>query len=102
MFEEKLFEPGEIIFNGFDEEILENFDPDSDLLTEDMLQVKYSNNLTLDVGWYIGLDRFIIYIVKDSDWERPIEKRLCKDVESLRLNLSECLENIKRLVDINL
>lgn len=50
-------------------------------LDEDLLQIKYSNNIILDVGWYPGFDplgNFTIYIIKNSDWDYPMYKKVVK------------------------
>lgn len=98
MFNEDAFGVGKIVYNEFDRGIIENFTPDSDLLSEDMLQVQYPNEILLDIGWHFGLKGFLITTVENLSWENPIEKRLCKDMNSLERNLYECLGNIERIL----
>lgn len=43
-------------------------------LKEDMLQVIYPKNYLLDVGWYGSMQGYIIYIIKNNDWENPVAK----------------------------
>ena len=50
-------------------------------LQEDLLQIQYENNVVVDVGWYPELDpsgKFIVNIIKDSDWSHPIYKKAVK------------------------
>ena len=86
-------------YDNFDEEIFKNFNAESDLLTEDMLCVTYPKNFMLDVGWYRGINSFIIFVIYNQDWETPIEKRICQNINSLEYNLKECNDNIKKIVE---
>lgn len=43
---------------------------DKSLLKEDMLQLAYKEYL-IDLGFYTN--RFILYVVKDNNWETPIK-----------------------------
>jgi hypothetical protein len=43
-------------------------------LKEDMLQVIYPKNYLLDVGWYGTMNGYIIYIIRNNDWENPVAK----------------------------
>ncbi|MBF7091206.1 hypothetical protein IUY40_06610 [Flavobacterium sp. ALJ2] len=43
-------------------------------LKEDMLQVIYPKNYLLDVGWYGSMNSYIIYIIRNNDWENPVAK----------------------------
>ncbi|WP_026593048.1 hypothetical protein [Bacillus sp. UNC437CL72CviS29] len=99
MFESIDFRPGEVAYDGFDRRILEGFDEESDLLTDDMLLVKYPFNYAIDIGWHGGLKTFLLYVTQNSDWDDPVEKRICSDLNSLKINLMECINNIRRLVD---
>jgi len=101
MIKKEIFRPGEIIFNSFDEKNTGQFYASNDLLSEDMLRIKYDNNIFLDVGWYNFLNMFIIHIIKDDDWTAPIEKRLSCDLISLEKNLLEVVNNIKQLILID-
>jgi len=43
------------------------FCDDGDYLKEDLLQVNYPEDITLDVGWYRGTNKsFIIYVIKSK------------------------------------
>ena len=43
-------------------------------LREDMLQVAYPNEYLLDIGWYGSHNGFIIHIIKNQDWDKPVLK----------------------------
>lgn len=65
-------------FNGIDFKSgivmhIEN-DFSNETLREDMLQVTFPENYILDVGWYGTMKGFIIFIIKNNDWENPIKK----------------------------
>jgi hypothetical protein len=38
-------------------------------LKEDLAQIEYPYDVTLDVGWY--RDAFVVVVVYGSDWDRP-------------------------------
>lgn len=88
---------GTIKYDNFDESIINNFDKQSDLLVEDMLHIEYLDNISMDIGWYEGVEAFMIFVIQDSNWQFPIEKRICKDIYSLAINIKECDSNIQRL-----
>lgn len=92
---------GNIKYYNFDESIINDFDVQSDLLVEDMLYIEYPKNIVMDIGWYNGVKGFIIFIIRESNWEAPIEKRICKDVSSLIENIKECNLNIQRLIKLS-
>jgi hypothetical protein len=46
-----------------------------DLLKEDLAQVHYGSNIILDLGWLPEFEltgRFVLCIIKSSDWENPV------------------------------
>lgn len=51
---------------------------DRSLLKEDMLQLVYRENL-IDLGYYSN--QFILYVVKDYDWNTPIKKEYLREEE---------------------
>ena len=64
-------------------------------LDEDLLQLELPDGCVLDVGWYPSCDpsgRYVLQIVKDRNWQEPVEKI---ETTSLREIWHE-LENILR------
>ena len=57
-------------------------------LSEDMLLIEYPGGYILDLGWYGSSNGYIIYIIKDKDWEMPVKK-----IHSGYYSLKEILEN---------
>ena len=53
-----------------------------------MLLVEYPDNYILDLGWYGSSNGYIIYIIKNEDWENPVKK-----VHTGYYYLKEILEN---------
>ena len=62
---------------------------------EDMLQVEYQNNYILDMGWYEGIDKYIIYIVKDFEWSVPVVKYFAKTDDDMIELLKQAVEKIE-------
>jgi hypothetical protein len=82
-----------------------NIDPNLSLqdqiieLQEDLLQIQYDNNIVVDVGWYPELDpsgKFIIYIIKDSDWDSPLYKKVVK-LKNIATELQKAIDLIPTL-----
>lgn len=65
-------------------------------LQEDMLQVIYPNNYILDMGWYEGAKSFIIYIIKDCDWDTPVAKYMVADRKYLRNVLVQAIDRVEK------
>ena len=99
MFEKFDFTPGRVTQNDFpiEEDILLN--EDNDELKEDMLQVVYPQNYTLDVGWYSGIKKFIVFVVKDYNWEEPIVKIICEDIEGVKKEVLKGISIIRKCID---
>lgn len=67
-----------------------------DYLQEDMLLVYYPNNYILDVGWYEGSKRFVIYIVKDNEWGEPVAEYIIKEKSKLLEILPQVVDRIEK------
>lgn len=83
MFEKISFYPGEITYNDFDIDINKPLDVEDDGLKEDMFKVEYPDNIILDIGWYSGINKFVVYIIKDFDWENPMKRTECDNLIDL-------------------
>lgn len=85
-----------------------NLDPDkslaeqSDLLLEDLLQISYlDDKYVIDVGWYPEFDvngNFIIYVIKKLNWEDPLYKVKCNDIQELIKNLQFLIDKVDKLI----
>jgi hypothetical protein len=75
------FYGGEVIF--WDLNLIDTSKKISEQLLEfkeDMLFIKYPNNICLDLGWAPSFKEngeFTLLIVNDSDWEKPLEEFHC-------------------------
>ncbi|MDQ2088142.1 hypothetical protein RBH29_17085 [Herbivorax sp. ANBcel31] len=102
MFENLDFTPGKVVYNDFD---INHEIPLSEQiysLKEDLFQVNYNNKYVIDIGWYPEfktIGEFNIVIIKDFDWENPIEKKTCKDIKTLKLYLQDFRLKVKNLID---
>jgi len=61
---------------------------------EDMLMVVYPNNYILDMGWYEGINKYAIYIIKDNCWAVPVAKYSAENENDIALLLEEAVEKI--------
>lgn len=69
--------------------IVKHIDTDFSNLREDMLQVIYPHNILLYVGWYGTSNGFIVHLIKDEDWEKPLHK-----IHTGYYSLKETIESI--------
>lgn len=90
---------GKVIYNEFNFDFSKSLKEQENCLLEDILQISFQNNILLDLGWYPELDftgGFVLRVIKDYDWEKPLYKIEFKD-------LSLVSENIKKATNfINL
>jgi len=75
----------------------DNFEINDDTvfdLSEDLLQISFNNNKILDVGWYLEVGGFLkIVLIKDMNWDSPIIEKKCRDISSLKENISNIISN---------
>ncbi|WP_405079902.1 hypothetical protein ACI48J_19840 [Paenibacillus chitinolyticus] len=97
MFENINFYPGLVKYNEYkiDNNII--LHGDNDDLQEDMFFVRYPNNYALDVGWYLGTQSFLIFIVRDLNWDEPILRKECFTYNELEMNVIQLSDWLKRL-----
>ena len=65
-----------------------------DTQKEDMLQVEYPNSFLLDMGWY--QDRYIISIIQNFDWVRPVQQYETADRDQLPALLTEAVRLVEQ------
>lgn len=64
---------------------------DESLLKEDMLQLEYKNYI-IDFGFYSN--KFILYIIKDYNWENPIKKEYINNINNINRIINKYCYNI--------
>ncbi len=65
------------------------------LLQEDLIQINYPKNYTIDVGWYPSIDTkgaFRIFVIHESNWEKPLYDKRCKSINEMKLYLQEAID----------
>lgn len=87
MFEKLDYGPGRVSFSS------------NDLWEEDILQVDYPEGYLLDLGWYGESNGFIVYIVKDQNWEDPIKKYSCLCMTEIEDILRMAVKQIQGLLE---
>jgi hypothetical protein len=95
LFKDYDFTPGIITFNNYDISVNEELNEENYNLTEDMLQVEFNNNVTLDAGWYTGIKCLIVFVIKDYDWEKPMLRLEAHSYMELENSLDEAMNLIK-------
>lgn len=64
---------------------------DESLLKEDMLQLEYKNYI-IDFGFYSN--QFILYIIKDNNWENPIKKEYINNINNINSIINKYCNDI--------
>lgn len=65
-------------------------------LSSDLLQIKFNDQILLDVGWYPDLNvngRFRILLIKNTNWEFPLLNVQCSNIKELKQNISYIIAN---------
>jgi hypothetical protein len=98
------FAPGKITYDGFDIDPAIPFEEQIYSLRQDLFQVSYGDQYTLDIGWLPDLDpkgNFIICVIIDYDWEAPIYRKQTNDLKQVDEFVKECAELVKNLLGEN-
>ena len=72
-----------------------------DELKEDLVQVQYPKNITLDVGWCPEFDvngMFIVTIIQDENWGEPLVVKECNNFKDFCLIIEECIKITEQIV----
>jgi hypothetical protein len=89
---------GVITYNDFDIDENLPFEKQEYSFKEDILQIKFGDRFTLDVGWYPEMNPkgfFTVYGIVDCDWEDPIAKIRCKNLKTLK----KAIEKVARIIN---
>lgn len=62
---------------------------------EDMLFVLYPKNFYLDLGWYSGIGRYVIYVIRDSERHVPVLKYSAATEEDILILLKKAIEKVE-------
>jgi len=95
MFENIDYFNGKIIFNDLDKDTI-LFLKEMKISEKDLLFVKYSNGLSLDVDWHNGV--FFVSIVQNDDWDNCVIKRKCKTLDELEIAIKDCFSVIQTMI----
>ena len=90
---------GKIKYNEFYIHFDIPFSEQLDSLLEDLVQIEYEDGYLIDLGWYPEFDaagRFIVQLIKDYNWEKPIYIQKSRDVKQLKEILVNAINMIKR------
>lgn len=85
-------------FSTYDPEIEYTEEKNLFYLSEDLLQIEVGN-LIIDLGWYGEIwnnnGQFKIFVIKNQDWENPIQTESSKSQRTIRETLENILASFK-------
>lgn len=92
---------GNIKYDNFNIDFAHPLNEQEDKLLEDLLQIEFPNNYLLDVGWYPECEiegQFILTLIKNFDWQKPIYKYSCVSEEDLKKSYQVALDLISGII----
>lgn len=96
---------GEVTYNDCEIDLNLPFKDQEWSFKEDILQIHFDageDSYTVDVGWYPDFDpkgRFIVYVIKDYEWEQPVLRQEVKTFASLKKCLQEAIDIVDGLTN---
>lgn len=85
-----------ILFNDIDYiDVSKDTSEQIEDLKEDLMQIGLNNGLIIDVGWYPSFNpsgNFILYVIKNNDWNNPINVIYEKKINLLITKLNETIK----------
>lgn len=92
--------PGKVVYDDFDINSELPLSEQIYSLKEDLFQLNYNDKYIIDIGWYPEFDvngTFSIVLIEDFNWQHPLEKKSCRDIETLQLYMEEFMCKFKNL-----
>lgn len=92
---------GTVIFDEFCIDPNLPYETQVDELHQDLLYIRYPQDYAIDIHWLPDRDlngKFMISIVQDPDWEKPVRMQTTKDFEQLEKYFQEYINLIEELI----
>lgn len=89
------FKSGKVIYDEFHIDFSIPFSEQLDNLKEDLLQVVFTENFLLDIGWYPEYEpegQFVVQLIQNKCWDNPRYRKHCKDELELRKSIERAVE----------
>ncbi len=80
------FAPGRIVYEEWHINEQQKLATQTDYLEEDLLQVTFSGDIILDVGWYPAnsdAGQFHVDVIRDANWDEPVFHAEVKNLDVL-------------------
>ncbi|MFC1894876.1 hypothetical protein ACFLYH_02910 [Candidatus Dependentiae bacterium] len=95
MYKDIDFSPGEILYLDFYVDPSLTIEENSTNWDKELVHIDYPNNLIFQIEW--KKDYFIIELIKNRRWEKPLFKKTCKSLDELDKIVKECTKMAKDL-----
>jgi hypothetical protein len=96
------FKTGIVTYDGFEVNPLIPYEQQTTNLEQDLLQVSYlEDKYIIDIGWGPDYDpegSFVIRIIKDCDWDKPLYEKETRSFPELENYLQECINLIEEKI----
>jgi hypothetical protein len=93
---------GTLVYDDFHINFLLPFDEQKWAFKEDLLQITFGDTYTIDVGWYPEFEPhgfFVISLIKDFNWQKPIMRKNCKKNSTLKKYLQDSINYVSKKRD---
>lgn len=83
---------GQVVFNDLPEVINLNSAEVYEVLKEDLIQIVYSDQFLIDVGWYPSFHengKFTLILIQNGEWEKPIFKKRTRSIQEVKATIEE-------------
>ncbi len=94
------FKSGIIAYDDFNINPFVEYGKQIEQLSNDLLLVKYSEEYLIDVCWLPDCNpngRFVVRLIKNEDWEKPIFRKETRNFERLEMKLQSCIDIVEEL-----
>ena len=91
---------GKITYDDFAIDINTPLSEQDMSLQQDLMQIGFSNNYLIDLGWYPMLNpegKLKIRVIKDRDWRNPVMARVIPGIQTFYQQLDEVIEFVDNL-----
>ena len=96
---------GNVTYNDWDIDHNKPFNDQMWSFKEDIVQINFDtgeNSYTVDIGWYPEFNKkgaFIVYVIKDCEWEKPVSRKRVKTFAGLKKCLQEAIDIVDGLTN---
>lgn len=101
LFKDIQLKYGKILYLDIDIDLEKKFEEQNWSYKEDMLQIGFGNHYIIDIGWlpeHEASGNFILTVVKDFDWYKPLVRKKIRSIVNLKKNLEVEINKLEHIL----